>query len=634
MRGLRANARLAVSVTLVTLAMTQCRTTDKGSSGLQSVVVEGEAESGFTTYFVEGDEVLRYRCPAVVLESATDQTPVGDPKFVKAKCQQAPSATGNKVTLKTFETKLKSVYLQVVDDQQLTVQEEDVLDFLFQSVKAPAGSKPPLVLSPHEQPAMDRIQARFGGLFDTAYDFDNGTPEATTVTDSKAATSGGLNLAAGAPVDLAQLKFKSTFSGVAPFNLSMNVSSGLPAVSTLFVNIQKDPSGDCRTRVVGIAAVAANTPSGVKPVSVVPHPVKANAWMINFGTDVAVSKITVTVKKPPLTVSQNCILTVRGQGVADQPPPPPPLQNRDVRMKNIMATRSHRMWHYLWHGIRNAWPRMTAEDRQSVRQVLGPAWGRKDSESVQNPEPAKGEEFLHMHRGMIQVVKETLGPDMYDRWREPPAPNDPNFPLPGGNTVQSNQEYQQLKTWNGQAIDQNRLRTMTLGQYGEFIELTLHNTMHMRFADEARANADVMAGGLFSNPKPEWDDPSNDYLGSTYSSHVNPIFWRLHGYVDDRINDWLKANGFTSIADNCGGASSCYQWRGVWDGPMPSHPTVAVAAAAAVGLPKGVGATPESAEVSAHGQGGGFDPDLFRQLPKTLARLIDDNSVMFPVIPP
>ena len=59
MRGLRANARFAASVTLVTLAMTQCRTPDKGSSGLQSVVVEGEAESGFTTYFVEGDEVLR-----------------------------------------------------------------------------------------------------------------------------------------------------------------------------------------------------------------------------------------------------------------------------------------------------------------------------------------------------------------------------------------------------------------------------------------------------------------------------------------------------------------------------------------------------------------------------------------------
>ena len=34
---------------------------------------------------------------------------------------------------------------------------------------------------------------------------------------------------------------------------------------------------------------------------------------------------------------------------------------------------------------------------------------------------------------------------------------------------------------------------------------------------------------------------SYDYLGETFSSHVNPIFWRLHGWVDDRIEDWFKA---------------------------------------------------------------------------------------------
>ena len=33
-----------------------------------------------------------------------------------------------------------------------------------------------------------------------------------------------------------------------------------------------------------------------------------------------------------------------------------------------------------------------------------------------------------------------------------------------------------------------------------------------------------------------------DYLGEFFSSHVNPVFWRLHGWVDDRINDWFAAH--------------------------------------------------------------------------------------------
>jgi hypothetical protein len=41
---------------------------------------------------------------------------------------------------------------------------------------------------------------------------------------------------------------------------------------------------------------------------------------------------------------------------------------------------------------------------------------------------------------------------------------------------------------------------------------------------------------------PRWDDSSNDDLGDFYSSHVHPTFWRLHGWIDDRINDWSRVN--------------------------------------------------------------------------------------------
>jgi len=40
----------------------------------------------------------------------------------------------------------------------------------------------------------------------------------------------------------------------------------------------------------------------------------------------------------------------------------------------------------------------------------------------------------------------------------------------------------------------------------------------------------------------KWNNPKYDYLGEFYSSYVNPIFWRLRGWVDDRIEDWYNAH--------------------------------------------------------------------------------------------
>jgi hypothetical protein len=58
---------------------------------------------------------------------------------------------------------------------------------------------------------------------------------------------------------------------------------------------------------------------------------------------------------------------------------------------------------------------------------------------------------------------------------------------------------------------------------------------------------------------PLWDDPRYDHLADTYSSHVNPVFWSLHGWVDDRIEDWKTANGVYGNAF----------WKGTWVGKMP-----------------------------------------------------------------
>jgi len=148
----------------------------------------------------------------------------------------------------------------------------------------------------------------------------------------------------------------------------MNVTGVAQAVGTVALATTLDPSGACRTRILGLASVTAQTPSGPKTVSVVPHPVKANAWRINNGTPVVVLRLQVSVKKPPLTLAQNCVLVATGEDAGSNPPPPP-VVDRDAQMKAVMATRSHRMWHYLWHGIRNAWPRMSAQDRATAPPV-------------------------------------------------------------------------------------------------------------------------------------------------------------------------------------------------------------------------------------------------------------------------
>src|SRR5262249_22996138 len=81
------------------------------------------------------------------------------------------------------------------------------------------------------------------------------------------------------------------------------------------------------------------------------------------------------------------------------------------------------------------------------------------------------------------------------------------------------------------------------GAYGNLIEFTVHNWMHMRWATLSRnpttgvaeVRGDYAIDAL-------WDAPTNDYLGDFHSSHVNPIFWKLHGWVDDGIAAWFAAH--------------------------------------------------------------------------------------------
>ena len=102
-----------------------------------------------------------------------------------------------------------------------------------------------------------------------------------------------------------------------------------------------------------------------------------------------------------------------------------------------------------------------------------------------------------------------------------------------------------MRWWDRQYKDPAYLCTLTLGELGTLLEWTVHNDMHMRWASaprDPRTNAFIPDGRPNWDISKDWDNPEYDHLGEQYSSHVNPVFWRLHGWVDARIEDWFLAH--------------------------------------------------------------------------------------------
>ncbi|MBN0056074.1 PvdJ/PvdD/PvdP-like protein, partial [Pseudomonas aeruginosa] len=99
--------------------------------------------------------------------------------------------------------------------------------------------------------------------------------------------------------------------------------------------------------------------------------------------------------------------------------------------------------------------------------------------------------------------------------------------------------------WESQYQDPEYLAKLTLGQFGSEMELGMHDWLHMRWASVTRDpsnGAPVMSDRVPSDFSPRWFRPENDFLGDQFSSHVNPVFWSFHGWIDDRIEDWYRAH--------------------------------------------------------------------------------------------
>lgn len=236
-----------------------------------------------------------------------------------------------------------------------------------------------------------------------------------------------------------------------------------------------------------------------------------------------------------------------------------------------MARRHRRIHHYLWHRVRDSWLPLSESERQAVRDV-NPGWAppRPALDALGRParDNDSGEDFLFMHRQMIALADAILArvndPE-YPRvegWRQVPPPGDADYPAPEFpdselEVVKSHTYFRRfIARWERQYTDPQYLKGVTLGQLGSDIEFTICHDMHVRWAVRSPVGY-RQPDHLRRQMNELWDAPVYDYLGDTYSSHVNPLFWKIHGWVDERIEDWKSARGMTGDIE----------WQGTWLGP-------------------------------------------------------------------
>ena len=236
--------------------------------------------------------------------------------------------------------------------------------------------------------------------------------------------------------------------------------------------------------------------------------------------------------------------------------------------RDRLASERVRMYHAVYHFVRReeAWNGLEVSEKDElVRQ----GWTPPRFEG----QPGAGVDFLYMHRRMIEMVDLwVLGQDhgghhghaapaeaFVRPWVAVPWDHDdPVWPMPvvdlqgdprfprifGRSKEQATTDFYRLRV-SEEFANRRWLRGQTLDALGTRLELTIHGWMHMHWSPVPPDNPNSL-------------DETNDWLGSPFSSHVNRHFWKLHGWIDDRIRGWEDARG--EEADLSGG----------WDGPPDS----------------------------------------------------------------
>ncbi|MBD9608222.1 hypothetical protein ACVK1X_000300 [Pseudomonas sp. PvR086] len=240
-----------------------------------------------------------------------------------------------------------------------------------------------------------------------------------------------------------------------------------------------------------------------------------------------------------------------------------------------LISPEHRLFHQLWHASRDKWHKLSKDQQDALRGIgwqPGPRGNERDARGPRKDRNGSGVDFFFMHRHMLGTAR-----SMQDlpSWSSFPMPqpelerdrrgfaryfdNHDGTALPPTWLAAEDTEYTQwvsdIKTaetyhsnfqvWESRYRDPRYLSKLTLGQFGSEVELGLHDWLHMRWASVPRDPSNGQPVPFARDPADfaaRWYAPENDFLGDPFSSHVNPVFWHFHGWIDDRLEDWFRAH--------------------------------------------------------------------------------------------
>ncbi|MFB4393667.1 MULTISPECIES: twin-arginine translocation signal domain-containing protein [unclassified Pseudomonas] len=245
------------------------------------------------------------------------------------------------------------------------------------------------------------------------------------------------------------------------------------------------------------------------------------------------------------------------------------------QMHAWVLSPEHRLFHQLWHATRDQWHKIPEDKRNALRGLgwqPGPRDRERDARGPRKHRNGSGIDFLFMHRHMLGIAR-SFQPlpswqhfplpqpnvefdrvgfaryyDNHDGCCVPPswqAPGDEAYgqwvsAIKAGETFSGN-----FQVWESQYQDPAYLSKLSLGALGSELEMNLHDWLHMCWASVPRDPSNGIPLPFARNPADfaaRWFGPQNDFLGDPFSSHVHPVFWGFHGWIDDRIEDWYRAH--------------------------------------------------------------------------------------------
>lgn len=240
-----------------------------------------------------------------------------------------------------------------------------------------------------------------------------------------------------------------------------------------------------------------------------------------------------------------------------------------------LISPEHRLFHQLWHASRDKWHTLPEDKREALRGLgwqPGPRGTERDARGKRKDRNGSGVDFFFMHRHMLgkarsiqdlpswqrfpmpqpELVRDRVGFaryfDNHDGFALPPtwlASGDDTYTRWVSDIKTAETYHSNFEVWESQYRDPRYLSRLTLGQFGSEVELGLHDWLHMRWASVPRDPSNGSAVPFARDPADfagRWFSAENDFLGDPFSSHVNPVFWHFHGWIDDRLEDWFRAH--------------------------------------------------------------------------------------------